>query len=333
MNSSKHANFSLNPANLNGGGNVITGRTNLYLYKVQNIQDSDSLYDINTAPELLRDTALFNFVHTNGETNFRYESIKPLEPGYYVLAVRYRNGVQNFARLTYPSDPYTCPYNPLFPDVFQNFQPCVSSATSNTTTSQPGFPCTSFDSVTLQCITCFDGFVLINGTCTYNDTCPDRQYFHFGKCLNVSDNCDTYENFTGFCLTCRLNDSSIVSGACIPNPVICANRQVVINRTCVNVSDLCKTFDSSTGLCTECIPDYEVNQDGSCSLIPVVCLENQYQLGRTCVNIPAECVQFDKTRIFCDKCKRGYWPSSLGVCLEVVCPPRQVPSEFGMYCL
>ena len=71
---------------------------------------------------------------------------------------------------------------------------------------------------------------MVNGTCFQNDTCPDRQYYEFGHCLPVSDACDTYDAFTGYCKTCKLNDSTITNGVCEANPVICADRQYVDER-------------------------------------------------------------------------------------------------------
>ena len=33
------------------------------------------------------------------------------------------------------------------------------------------------------------------------------------------------------------------------------------------------------------------------------------------------------------KCVFGWWPSSLGVCQKIICPPREVPSEYGFFCV
>ena len=66
--------------------------------------------------------------------------------GYYVLVASYDIPNINFIRITFTSNNYSCPYNSLFPDLYQNFQPCSSSA--NDQSVQPGFPCLSLNSVT-----------------------------------------------------------------------------------------------------------------------------------------------------------------------------------------
>ena len=42
---------------------------------------------------------------------------------------------------------------------------------------------------------------------------------------------------------------------------------------------------------------------------------------------------FDKAAARCTKCIKGWWPSSLGVCQEIMCPPREVPSSYGFFCI
>eukprot|EP00178_Gracilaria_changii_P008157 TRINITY_DN2515_c0_g1_i5.p1 TRINITY_DN2515_c0_g1~~TRINITY_DN2515_c0_g1_i5.p1 ORF type:complete len:110 (+),score=5.84 TRINITY_DN2515_c0_g1_i5:611-940(+) len=109
----------------------------------------------------------------------------------------------------------------------------------------------------MTCAQCFDGFTLSNGRCLYNDTCPDREYFQFGECLPVDPACGTFDIFTGYCLTCALNDSTIDAfGKCIETPIVCGTRQVVVNRTCVDVSVLCATFDNITGACITCVAGF-----------------------------------------------------------------------------
>ena len=69
-----------------------------------------------------------------------------LGQGYYVLVASYDIPNINFIRITFTSNNYSCPYNSLFPDYYQNFQPCSSSASDQSV--QPGFPCLSLNSVT-----------------------------------------------------------------------------------------------------------------------------------------------------------------------------------------
>ena len=117
-------------------------------------------------------------------------------------------------------------------------QPCQHALQN-----QRGFPCINYDDVNRVCLACFTGYNLVNGSCVYNDTCPDRYYFDFGTCLPVADACDTYDIFTGYCLTCKINASTITLGVCEEIPVQCGDRQYVVNRTCHNVSSLCDEFN------------------------------------------------------------------------------------------
>lgn len=51
------------------------------------------------------------------------------------------------------------------------------------------------------------------------------------------------------------------------------------------------------------------------------------------MNFPVNCVSFDPLTRRCAICQRGYWPSNLGVCQEIICPERQVPSTYGIFCI
>jgi hypothetical protein len=207
--------FSLYPVGANGAGNPQLGRARLGLWKVNTIQDANSVYDIAGQPELITNTALFSRTYDSVSKNLTYTSIAPLPAGYYVLFILYQNNNNaDFARVTFTSDQYACPYSPDFIDYYKNFQPCLGNSSTNNT-QQPGFPCLTFQNTSLTCIECFYGYKLVNGSCVYNDSCPDRFYFHFGVCYPVSNSCLTYDPYTGACLTCVNNGSSIINGQCI----------------------------------------------------------------------------------------------------------------------
>ena len=64
------------------------------MWKVNSIQDANSLYDINGQPELLSDVALFTQGYNSTTQNLTYTSISPLDVGYYVLMTKYKQSNQ-----------------------------------------------------------------------------------------------------------------------------------------------------------------------------------------------------------------------------------------------
>jgi hypothetical protein len=318
--------------------NTATNRAKLALYSVSAIEDSGATYNINASLELASNVSIFTQVENFTSGYESYTSLNPLPIGYYVMVIRY-NHPYNLISFQFPSDSYPCPYNLAYPDFYQNFQPC-SPQTSNTTNvnAQAGFPCLVFDSIALKCLNCSQaaGYILVNGACQINDACPARTYFHFGQCLPVSERCATFNAYSnGECTSCQDPTDSIVSGVCSPTLVFCQPRQFQVNRTCFNVSNLCDAYNATTGACTTCIANFQVlNGSGVCTPIVITCNARQYLVNRTCVDVPALCNVFDNVTLRCGKCQRGYWPSlDLGVCQKVLCPPRQVPSEFDFFCV
>lgn len=185
-------------------------------------------------------------------------------------------------KITFDTDPYACPYNPSFPDVYLNFQGCTPPV------SQIGLPCLNYDSVMQICLKCIQSYNLVNGTCLANTTCPPRQYFQYGTCYNVSSTCGSFDPFTGDCYNCSdPNNFRLESGKCIQVNVTCGPQQWKSNNTCFNASSTCSTFDPSTGNCLSCISNlYQLNSNGSCTLIVVNCPQGQYAVGLSCVTIP-----------------------------------------------
>ena len=166
-----------------------------------------------------------------------------------------------------------------------------------------------------------------------NTQCPPRKYFRFGECLDVNVQCDTFNAFTGDCLSCKDPNFILGNGTCTPKKVTCAANQWVSNFTCLNVSASCGTFDPNTGKCLTCVSNlFQLNADGTCTAIIVNCPPGQYAEGLQCIAIPVECVQFDRTLKKCTGCIFGFFVEN-GVCTKVVCPPRQVPSRFGLFCV
>lgn len=234
-----------------------------------------------------------------------YGTKVPLSSGFYVLSVEYKPTNINFVKITFPSDPYTCPYPPEYPDTYSNFQPCTSTPVGPVA-ENPGYPCLSFNTGTRKCTSCAGNYILSNGICSVNTECPARQYYHFGNCYPVKDSCDAYDSFTGNCLTCKSAIQIVVNGNCVDNPaaiVICGARQVKINNVCINVNPLCDSFNLLTGGCITCVANYQLSGNGDCIIIPIpTCLANEYLVGRTCVKIPDSCPDFNKDTGTCRSC-------------------------------
>jgi hypothetical protein len=351
--------FTLNPVPsvtaLQPNLDPTAGGGNLGLFSVLTQLDSNHLFTLDTTNHLntpsATDTPIdltYHRVSYDSAQNLTlfYNGTAYLPKGYYALIVTYDPTLEApFIRLTYDSYSYACPYSSTYQDWYLAFQPCLTFVNANGTNAalvgQPGFPCVAFENATLTCVKCYDGFVLTGGRCIYNDTCPDRFYFHFGQCLPVDPACATYDAYTGYCKTCALNASTIDAfGKCVEIPVVCGARQYVVNRACVDVSVLCATFDPATGNCLTCIANFQIgnvtiNNVTTTACVPIVitCASNQYVFNGACVNIPVECLSFDANTRRCGICKRGYWPSSSGVCQKIICPVGQVPSTYGIFCI
>jgi hypothetical protein len=228
--------------------------------------------------------------------------------------------------MIYSSDAYICPNRKDYPDFNSDFLGCAAAASEN------GLPCINYNSQTGVCSQCLPGYSVVNGSCLANTTCPNRTYYSYGKCVDVSSTCGNYDNFTGSCLTCFNSSYDLVNGFCNRKAVTCAANQYQINYVCYNASSTCATFDPNNGNCLTCIQFYSINGT-SCVLTPVICAAGQYvDINRTCQNIPVECTQFDTVNIVCQACIQGYY-SDKGVCVKIVCPPGKVPSKYGIFCV
>lgn len=223
--------------------------------------------------------------------------------GYYLLYFSLTYTSFTDATLSFYSDSYACPYTSGYADFYTTFPGCTAPKSNN------GFPCSVYDPNLAVCTLCVQGYVLTNGACIANTTCPARQYFSFGVCLNVSSLCGNFDPFTGACLSCsEPSNYNFNNGTCTHKAVTCASNQWQTNYTCFNASVTCGTFDPNTGKCLTCISNlYQLNSDGSCTLIVVNCPQGQYAVGLNCVTIPTECLNFDKTLGKCISCIKGYF--------------------------
>lgn len=172
--------------------------------------------------------------------------------------------------------------------------------------------CKTWDRLTGDCLTCFDGYDLNNGSCVFspsnnaspsdpgckswvNGACKEcsKNWVFNAKdvCIPVSDLCKSSDN-TGNCVTCY-KGYDLVNGSCLYSPsnnakpqdggcaswdwdnavcLACSNNWVFdINGICIKVNDLCRTYDPNTGFCTSCYRGYSLQvaegygpKDASC---------------------------------------------------------------------
>lgn len=161
--------------------------------------------------------------------------------------------------------------------------------------------CNTFDSSSGNCLSCYGGYTLNNGSCVITTTpnsdpncaqrdtnnvctaCYYRYYLNAQKvCVAVSDQCNTFDSL-GNCLSCY-GGYTLINGSCVisttsaqtnsdPN---CAQHDannvctscyyryyLNVQKVCVAVSDQCNNFDSSSGNCLSCYGGYTLT-NGSC---------------------------------------------------------------------
>lgn len=234
-------------------------------------------------PSNERLAALSHPVYVNNVAHYTYIAPKK---GFYIFEVYISPSVKSLLKsftFTWRTDPFACPYNPAYPDVYQSFQGC----TIVNTTGTAGLPCVNFDQAFGVCTKCLNQYALVNGSCFANTTCPPRQYFSYGSCFNVSDACGAFDAFTGNCLNCSDSEGyTLGNGSCLRKNITCASNQWKLDFTCINASTLCGTFDPSNGNCLTCISNlYKLSIDGTCSPITVNCPQGQYAVGLDCLTI------------------------------------------------
>lgn len=129
-----------------------------------------------------------------------------------------------------------------------------------------------------------------------NNTCSDRNYFHFGQCINVSTFCGKYDAFTGRCLSCSDPDKYTLTGQqSIPKPTLtCKERQYISNQTCLDVSANCGSFNPLTGAFLLCLSNqYQLSEDGTCTTAGVDCTQGYFIARNSCIPIQSECLRYN----------------------------------------
>lgn len=88
--------------------------------------------------------------------------------------------------------------------------------------------CKTYDAANGECLTCYNGYSVVNGSCLYNNESPAQ-----GGC----------KDWSWAAKTCNA----------------CADNWVLLNGLCVAVSDQCRTHDAN-GWCTACYRGYDLTE-------------------------------------------------------------------------
>jgi hypothetical protein len=161
-----------------------------------------------------------------------------------------------------------------------------------------------------------------------------------GQCGLVSSDCKTFDQSTGYCLSCYLgfalnqgqctrsndtspidlNCASFVSGACVK----CSKGFYFgSNGACLAVSPLCQTFDPATGSCLTCYPSFIVvggacvedknhtQGDPNCaswlSGVCTACATRTFMDGNgLCQSVSIDCSTYSANNGACTSCYPGF---------------------------
>jgi hypothetical protein len=243
-----------------------------------------------------------------------------LTRGYYVFVAKYLVPNTNNIRLIFPTEPYTCPFSPVFPDTNLNFQGCQSDpANQSVQTYQPNFPCEAYDYSKQLCIQCAYTHVLENGTCVLKVECPPRNYAHLGYCYPVDVSCGDFDPYTGACLSCADGKMVVSNGSCTFPVVPCGPREYSEKAVCVSFPQHCQDFHTLFKLCVTCDPGFLI-KNGTCALQTLECGPSQYVFNLSCRDLPPHCSHFDPATTICSACQAGYTLSN-NQCAPFYCPP------------
>ncbi len=217
-------------------------------------------------------------------------------------------------RISYPTETYTCPNIPDYPDVSGIFRGCQYQSDNSK------LPCIDFNNVTSKCQACYTGYTLANGRCV-EANCPTGQFKRYGECIANPIGCVSYNDFSK-CSQCS-SDYTLTSGVCSRTPLTCSGRTFFnsVSWTCDKVDDKCKTWGTD-GKCTSCLSATEKPVNGVCVSIDSTCTATQFVDAKgECVEKDPVCETFEKWGGKCIRCFWGYQVTQ-GKCVKIVCAER-----------
>ena len=162
--------------------------------------------------------------------------------------------------------------------------------------NQVDISCKTFDKKNGNCLTCEDGYGIINGKCikclsgTYSNSqtnynceeCKEGEFSYPGwkKCLPCQVSCTSCDKTTGKCWTCYkghyLNTNNGKCDECPPGTYNEMNSLTMCKECpkgtyarkgwgkCVTCGSICIDCDKTNGKCLQCENGYEINENGRC---------------------------------------------------------------------
>lgn len=178
-----------------------------------------------------------------------------------------------------------------------------------------------------ECITCYIGYVLVNGKCVVNY--GQITIASTSGASSLDSNCQTLQQNSTKCAVC--------------------NKRYYFNTNkgvCVAVDASCLTWDS-TGFCTSCNPGFSMGiNDKTCKALPsssslldsskclkkvgrrcTACAFRYFLSNGLCLQVSDQCLTFHASFGYCTSCYGGYQLND-GVC-EQSLPNCAVPAPSG----
>jgi hypothetical protein len=166
--------------------------------------------------------------------------------------------------------------------------------------------CNLFDEYTGFCLSCIDITKILDkstGKCyDISQVCADRYYLDpiTRTCLQVNPYCGTYDQSSGYCLTCTYG-LTLFRGGCVVLTACGTNQYRNQDGICTDADPNCNGVDQSNGGCIACQAGYEINPGGVC------CYAQNYLLTATCkAFLSVNCVSQRPVFLNCQQCAAGY---------------------------
>jgi hypothetical protein len=122
-------------------------------------------------------------------------------------------------------------------------------------------------------------------------------------CVNISPLCDSYDNITGDCLSCKNSGYAARNGSCVQISSAlagCQERQSLGFGACIGADLNCKIFNLITNDCDQCNDGFYLDYTGHC-VLGASCGANQWSVNGECIGFPDNCLKVDKLG-FCTLC-------------------------------
>jgi hypothetical protein len=145
--------------------------------------------------------------------------------------------------------------------------------------------CRTYDSSNGQCTSCYSGWTLSKGACSYSSSAdPNCKTFDLNKVCTACYQSYFYNKTSSKCqLVSKLCNGSDSSGAC----TACFKGFTLKSGACVILTTNCTTYDSN-GVCSLCVKGYHLSPT------------------QTCINNTQNCKTYNSTDQLCYACDNNF---------------------------